>query len=807
MRGSNRAFSGPAARLTYARTRDYHDRHLKLTFDINAQDYSATGDVRHNIVPFHDLATVVMDCGANLTVQGCTINGERAEFSHPGESIVITPPAPLKSGKEAVVEIKYEMPGAGRFGGANGYGGFHWVKPESSDPSRKVEFWTQGETDGNHHWVPLFDYPNDKCTSETITTVPEDWIVIGNGREGPVSHDARRHTRTYRWIMTQPHSTYLLSLAGGEMDVKKAYWSGVPLYYVVPKGKADLIDGSFGNTPDMLQFFSGILNYKYPWPKYAQDAMYDFGGGMENVSATTLGQFSLTDLRAGHYTMSSLNSHELAHQWFGDLVTCKDWGDIWLNESFATFFEMLYMEHLDGEGAYDRERDGNLRAYVSESRSYKRPLSTHRYADKNALFDRHTYPKGGLILHMLRRELGDAELFRGLHRYLEVNAYQPVDAHDLSKAIEDATGHNVDGFFEQWIYKPGHPVLEGSWSWDNTGKAVVVHIKQVQDQSDGTPLYTAPLAIGVIRAGASTPFERTMFTLSEADQEFRLPMSASPDAVLIDPGHDLLKELKFQWRDSELPAVLQYAPNVVDRRDAANKLSSGTMSDATIRLFQDVIAGEKDDEQAAMMLGTLGNVRREDLRGPFLAQAKLSQPNRKAAALTALGKLPKTAETIRVVRAAAMSDTEEYRVVSAAIRALGALDAAGNLEVFRHQISQPSVRDTLANAVVNALATEKPNGCAPILLEAIKPPHSSFLRETAVEALASVAVNDGTVNAALVGLLKQDDKDLQRAAARALRDRKATSAIPELQALAASTKDDGVRDVVKECVETLQKNR
>jgi aminopeptidase N len=436
-----------------------------------------------------------------------------------------------------------------------------------------------------------------------------------------------------------------------------------------------------------------------------------------------------------------------------------------------------------------------------------RPLSTHRYADKNALFDRHTYPKGALILHMLRHELGDADLFRGLHHYLEVNAYQPVDAHDLSRAIDEATGHNVDGFFEQWIYKPGHPVLDASWTWDNTGKAVVVHVKQVQELSEGAPLYTAPLTIGVIRSGVGTPVDRSMFTLSKADEEFRIPMSVAPDTVLIDPDHDLLKELKFKRADSELPAVLRYAPDVVDRRDAAIKLADGPLNDATVRLFSETAADEKDDEQAALLVGSLAGTRREDLRSLYVSQAKSSQPARKAAALSALGELSKSDEAIAVLRAAALSDKDEYRVVQAAMRSLGKLDCAGNLEVYRHQIAQHSLHDMLATTVVSVLGTAKVDASAPILLEATKPPHTRFVRTSAVEALAGLAAGDGTVNAALVALLKQEETDLQTAAARALRDRKDTAAIPDLQALAASTKDAGVKDTVQDCVSALQKSR
>ncbi|HEV2473046.1 MAG TPA: M1 family metallopeptidase, partial [Chthonomonadales bacterium] len=350
-------FLPPRATMHYARNRDYHVRHLKLVINIDAIRHGATAVVTQYLAPLRDgLKQFEIDAGANLTINSVRLNGAPVSFRHDGEQLLIDPGRTLARGVEVAVEIRYVMPGDSTGGGANGLGGFHWILPNGDPADRPPGFWTQGETNTNHHWVPCYDSPNDKCTSETITTVPANWVVIGNGKLVSNTLNAAQHTRTFHWVMTQPHSTYLLSLAGGELDVRKDTWNGVPLYYVVPRGDAWMIPGSFGNTPDMLQFFSTILGFKYAWPKYAESAMLDFGGGMENVSATTLGAYSLTDKRSGLYPMSSLDSHELAHQWFGDLVTCKFWGDIWLNESFATFFQMLYTEHLYGKDGYDEDK-------------------------------------------------------------------------------------------------------------------------------------------------------------------------------------------------------------------------------------------------------------------------------------------------------------------------------------------------------------------------------------------------------------------------------------------------------------------
>ncbi len=819
-------FRPPQATMHYARDRDYHVRHLRLVFNIDGEHRSAHGVVTHTLAPLRSaLASIVMDAGANLKILSCRIDGADRPFTHDKDTLTITPATALARGKEVTVEITYDMPGATRTGGANGAGGFSWIIPNPNDPERRTEFWTQGETDGNHRWVPCYDYPNDKCTSETIVTVPETWEVIGNGTEGPVTRDAAKHTRTFHWTMTQPHSTYLLSLVGGELDVRKAAWSGKTLYYVVPKGKANLIPGSFGNTPDMLQFFSDTVGVKYPWPKYAQDAMYDFGGGMENVSATTLGQGSLTDERSGHYAMSSLTSHELAHQWFGDYVTCKDWGDVWLNESFATFFQMIYTEHLDGKDAYDEDRESNLRQYLFEAQRYQRPVSTKLYVNPDVMFDAHTYPKGGLILHMLRRELGDADFFRGLGHYLKVNALQPVDTHDLEKAITEETGHNVEAFFDQWIFKPGHPVLDPTWTYDDTGKAIVLHVKQTQDTANGTPIYTLPLTIGILHNTAGSAAERQVVTLNQAEQEFRIPASIKPDAVLIDPDHDLLKEVKDpHWSDTELPVIMRNAPCVIDRvaairryanmpqsfgfrrrnSDQAPSAAATPLDDAKIQMVTDALRAESSEQAGALLIEALGNAKKETLRPLLREQARSKQPGRRAAALSALGKLPRNDEDLTLLRAAAKSDTEPYQVVNAALRALGALDLNGSLDIFTHQAGVKSLNDQLARTVVSVVSDAKADAAVPILLKATGPTHNTFTRTSAVRALNSIAPNSPEVHTTLVALLTPTSPpSLQQQVVRTLRERGDKDALSTLRDLAAKATDSDVRSAAKDAVEAL----
>src|SRR5262249_18123114 len=259
-----------------------------------------------------------------------------------------------------------------------------------------------GQPQKNRGWIPIWHYPNDFTTSETRVTVPADWYVVGNGVLKSNVLQPGGKTRTFHWKMEQPHATYLLSLAAGPFDVKTDKVGDVKLEYVVPRGYAHLIDETFGETPALLAFYSELLGVPYPYPRYAQVAVYDFGAGVENITASLFAVEMLTNGSYGIRTRSGVIAHELSHQWFGDLVTYRHWGEVWLGEGFAMYFgQLLYAEKWRGKDEYAHELAGFTRAYLGESRRYRRPLSTHVYKSPEAGFDSHAYQKGALVLHTL----------------------------------------------------------------------------------------------------------------------------------------------------------------------------------------------------------------------------------------------------------------------------------------------------------------------------------------------------------------------------------------------------------------------
>lgn len=775
-------FLPPLARVFYAPDRDYDLKHVAVTLTVDYTKHAFEGTAANTLAPLRTagLREIRLHCGKSLEVKGCEVDGKTAPFRRDGEFIIVTAPGVVAQNTDTTVSVHYT--GGSKQGGDFGSdGGLHWINPTKTEPDR-VGFWTQGETSGNREWCPTWDYPNDFATTETTVTVPEAWTVIGNGLPVSDTVNAGQGTRTVHWKMDQPHATYLLSLVAGPMDVKKTEWEGVPLYYVVPKGKAALIDPSFGDTPDMLSYFSKMTGVKFPWPKYAQNAVYDFGGGMENVSATTLGENDLTDARSGFREMASLNSHELMHQWFGDFVTCKDWGQIWLNESWATFGEIIYMEHSRGRFAYDREIESNTQQYLGEARRYVRPLATNLYPNPDALFDRHTYPKGGVLLHSLRRMLGDEAFFKGVNLYLTRNAHKPVESQDFAEALTEASGINVQPFFDQWIYKPGHPVLAYTSTYDDAKGELTVSVQQTQNTTNGTPIYDMNAQIGVIANGKLT---RLPARLNAADQKITLK-TPKPDAVLLDPDHNFLRDLSEPKRTNvENLAIARFAPNAVDRQVAFSRMLAQTPSADLLQAAGEIVRTDTERFPALADVSPLGLAKSENLRPLWREQLKHASDDRKAQAIAALSRLPASDEDTKTVRALAEDANAPYRVVAAAIRALGTWNATANLDLIKKAAQSPApfgLGSEVRTAGFESLAKADPNVGVPLLTAAASSQSDPDTRAVALRALGGLGPDPRT-QPVLRAALQDTSWNVALTAASAVAARGDKALLPDVQAL------------------------
>ena len=694
--GAQNPFSAPDATVHYAPDRTYDLLNVVYTFDVDYphRSFRATATNTANAL-LSGTTKHRLHASRRLAIDSVTVNGTTAKFSRDDEGILVDT-TPTVRGQKLVFFVRYHSQDSGEEGQG---GGWHWHEPKKNDAS-KVGFFTNGETEDTRDWCVTWDYPNDFATSETRTTVPKEWAVVGNGSlmSDTPSSDKRRHTVV--WKMNQPHATYLTTIIAGPFDIHKDTWRDVPLWFVCPKGMGDKLDYSFAHTKDILSFYSDKLGVKYPWPKYAQDCTYDFGGGQENVSATTYGLF-LTDIRDSQYGMDWVISHETGHQWFGDLVTCKDWGQIWLNESFAEFMEMSWTRESRGAAEASREVESESQGYFSESRRYKRPLATNFYSEPDVMFDQHTYPKGGVLLTSLRMQLGDAAFYAGLNRYLTQKKYGTVETNDLCAAMTEATGKNMHPWFDQWILKPGHPVLDWSWSWDSAKGEIVVKVKQTQDTSKGTPIYDVPTHVALLSGSIAS---RYPIHLNAAEQEFRIA-AAKPDSVALDPDHEFLREIpKMHWAKEELMTVLRADPNPIDREFALRKLLDEAPSEAVLQAIVQVLKADQGPWPSIQNTVRLGNLKLPSLRSFWEGELKHQNYGRRVHAVSAIAGLSSTTDLLRPL----VNDRQPYAVVAAALKGLADQDFAGNKTLILGQAksSNGEVRAAALNALVAANAPE-----------------------------------------------------------------------------------------------------
>jgi aminopeptidase N len=421
--------------------------------------------------------------------------------------------------------------------------GLYFINPKGEEPNKMPQIWTQGETQSNSVWFPTIDSPNERMTNEIFITVDDKYSTLSNGVLNAQTKNADG-TRTDHWKMDFQHAPYLVMMGIGEFKkVTDKPWNGKEVSYYVEKEYEQYAKSIFGNTPEMIEFYSNKLGVPYAWPKYAQIVARDYvSGAMENTSATLHGDFvyqtdkELIDGSRGEDVIS----HELFHQWFGDLVTCESWSNLPLNESFATYGEYLWEEYKYGLDAADAHSLGSRSGYFAEATQTQKDMIRFDVAVREDMFDGHSYNKGGQILHMLRKYVGDDAFFASLKLYLEKNKFTSVEIHNLRLAFEETTGEDLNWFFNQWFLAKGHPDLKISSDYDNGAKKLVLKVKQQQDFST-TPLYKLPLYVDFyFGEGASKKVRREKIVITKASQEFVFDMDAKPALVNFDGGKTIV---------------------------------------------------------------------------------------------------------------------------------------------------------------------------------------------------------------------------------------------------------------------------
>jgi aminopeptidase N len=449
--------------------RTYDVLHYKIEIKLDDMTKSVDGKVTTTLVPlFPALKTVVFDAGDMKIKSVKDAKGKELKFTSTSSDVSIELVQPHSYRDTLVVSIEYSC---------TPKQGLTFNNTDGSIPGKRPQIWSQGEETTNHFWFPCYDYPNDKSTSEVIGTVNAKYSLLSNGKLIGVKENKRDKTKTFHWKESKPHSSYLVMIAAGEYTILRDNLGKLPLeYWVYPDDTTNARE-SFKYTPAMIKFFNETIGFDYPWEQYAQIILQDHFGGMENTSATTLSDtWAVPDARARIDNPSiSLLAHELSHQWWGDLVTCKDFRDMWLNESFASYYDPLFLRSILGQSEFEYTMYQNQQAGVAvdTTRGRKPIVSVESYGEN-------VYPRGSAVLHMLRFLIGDDLYQRAIKHYITKHAFQPVETNDLKIAIEETTGQNLQWFFDEWVYKAGHPIFDVSYQWNESSKEIALSVRQTQ---------------------------------------------------------------------------------------------------------------------------------------------------------------------------------------------------------------------------------------------------------------------------------------------------------------------------------------
>ncbi|MGB0882742.1 MAG: M1 family metallopeptidase [Vicingaceae bacterium] len=552
--------------------------------------------------------------------------------------------------------------------------GLYFINEKGEDKNKPMQIWTQGETQSNSAWFPTIDSPNQKSTEEIAITVNEKYKTLSNGvlSHSEVNGDG---TRTDFWEQNMKHAPYLFMMTIGEFEIYKDTWRDIEVNYYVEKEYAPYAKDMFGLTPEMLEFYSNKLGVDYPWQKYSQVIVRDYvSGAMENTSAVIFGEFThqtkrdMIDGSSGEDVIA----HELFHHWFGDLVTCESWANLPLNESFATYGEFLWREHKYGDDKAAEGLQSDLNAYLNEvSKGNFKDMVRFDFKNREDMFDRHTYQKGGRILHMLRNYMGDEAFFASLKSYLETNQYTDVEMHQLRLACEKITGEDLNWFFNQWFFAKGHPELNINYAYNDSAKTQTVIVEQMQDLKIA-PLYYLPVNIDIYTDGK---VKTHSVVIDKLTNEFTFNVASEPDLVNFDSDKMLLCEKIDNHKNIEEWAFMyNNAPRYLDRYEAIQKLAKSDDIIATQTMLNALNDKYPYLKRVAIRsIKKTVNSNKEEVKKQLLSLANNDKDSKvRGDALSTLAKYFKDDEAVKKALVDGASE-ESYYVIASALEGLSSV--------------------------------------------------------------------------------------------------------------------------------------
>jgi aminopeptidase N len=740
-----KSFHVPGARRHFLPDREYQTEHIKVELKVDPEMKTIEGRCSLKIRPLREVATVHFDA-AEMKVTAVQLDGLRTRFDHDGQRLSVRTNVPMNPTSHLLV-IDYS---------ASPVHGAYFVHPDEKYPAKPVQVWTQSESEAARYWYPCYDHPNDKSPSEMVLTVPEGFQAISNGRL--VSTKTDGGWTTYHWHESAPHSTYLNSFVVGKFHQIDDLSGRVPIHYHVPEGKVKDAARYFGKTPEMMKVFEDISGIDYPFERYAQVAVHDFiYGGMENITATTLVDNRFPDEQseedyAARYSRPDrdhieLVAHELAHMWFGDLVTVRHWPHSWLNEGFATYMEAVYAERTSGADAFRQNMLYKALSYFEEDgERYRRAIVDDDYLYADDLFDACTYEKAAWMIHQLRGMVGDELFFAGTQEYLRRYALGNVETGDYRRVMEEVSGLSLGRYFEQSFFKGGHPELEIAYSWDEAGKMARLEVKQVQQTDDLTPLFVLPAEF-VFYTQKGRLVRKV--TLSSQSESFQFELDSEPRIVEFDPEGWLLKKLKFRKTHALLREQLVSSRDMLSRKSAAEELASFKDRE-TVGLLKAAATTEQFWSVRAEAIRSIGKIGGSEALDAILSLLSVNPRRVRRAAIAALSEFKGEARAEEAAKRALMEDESTFNRCEAALT-VGKLRPPDAVQVLSSSMKVESPEFALTEASLEALGYTKREEVRAILMANLAYGSPQRARIGSLKGLAKL----GSLEAADVETLKE----------------------------------------------------
>lgn len=785
----------------YAPVRMVDVQHIKLDITPDFKKRTIGGTTTIRFVPLRQPIDVLKLDAVELNITDVKGSTPVAEFENSGKEVTIAFKEPIPVGQESWVTVEHNCEPTG---------GFYFRTAEMGYPEEDTHCWTQGESHYARRWFPCFDYPNEKSTTEVICHVPTDMTVISNGRKLGESIDPEKQLKTVHWLQDKPHVNYLICVVAGYFDKLEDSAGDIQLGYYSQPSISEHAANSFQDTASIMKFYQKEIGVAYPWHKYDQVTIWDFiAGGMENTTITTLTNNTIFSKETENIKSSrGLDAHELAHQWFGDYVTCEDWSHLWLNEGFATYYTHLYEGEKFGRDAtlYGLYRDATNRVLPGGNND-KRPIVWKRYTNAGDQFDYRAYPKGSWVLHMLRSQLGEDMYRQAIQSYLKEHGLTTVTTPELQAAFEETSGRTFDRFFDQWVYHARHPDVKIRYRFDPKLSLAHFTVEQTQKVDDDVMLFSFP-ATFALKCGD----EMVVHTedITEKKQDFYISVPSKPEMVQFDPEYTLLANIDFDKPEELWLSELENSEHCIGRilaiQALAKKKTNKGIDAIQKALETDSFFGVKVEAAKA-----LGKMNSDEALAALVKTSDQDDARVRLAIADAVVGFYRPESLDDILDTA--KEEKNPAIIEAWINGLAKYSDESVSQYLRAALQRESFRNQIAEAAVTAMERSGSSQYVPDLAEQVTQHSGNYTARGLGKVLRALAkLSDGKEEKLqslkqIAPTLNDGRTDVQKAAIAALGELGLEEARPILQAYADATNDEELSKAASNALAELTKDK